>query len=263
MCILIFNTFDSRFFVLLFDFYEAMILTLSLFFSAALRCAWFLLILSKKNRTWFLGMSTHTYSLSAKLYPHSGSLKILVSWLVWWFEFFPYSVSLLLPLRDRIQHVTPWRMNGFSRSVYNEGVVLKFHLLRCRIPPPPSSTRFSLTLITSSIFPQLDKRDGFRALNLEAPPNCATHGRARCSEASWQIRVLFLESGRHSYSKKSFMIIIINHTTLPLKFAAGAMLSFGNLLSSIVSGGATSLNESNPGLVKLLGGAVFPVGLIM
>jgi len=59
------------------------------------------------------------------------------------------------------------------------------------------------------------------------------------------------------------MIIIINHTTLPLKFAAGAMLSFGNLLSSIVSGGATSLNESNPGLVKLLGGAVFPVGLIM
>lgn len=46
-------------------------------------------------------------------------------------------------------------------------------------------------------------------------------------------------------------------------FAAGVMLSFGNLLSSIVSGGATSLNESNPGLVKLLGGAVFPVGLIM
>jgi len=41
------------------------------------------------------------------------------------------------------------------------------------------------------------------------------------------------------------------------------MLSFGNLLSSIISGGSVSLNQSNPGLVKVLGGAVFPVGLIM
>ena len=41
------------------------------------------------------------------------------------------------------------------------------------------------------------------------------------------------------------------------------MLSFGGLLSEIVSGGSPGLNESNPGLVKFLGGAVFPVGLIM
>ncbi|KAF5354963.1 hypothetical protein D9756_005369 [Leucocoprinus leucothites] len=46
-------------------------------------------------------------------------------------------------------------------------------------------------------------------------------------------------------------------------FAAGVMLAFGNLLSQIISGGSPSLNQSNPGIVKILGGAVFPVGLIM
>ncbi|EIW63147.1 Formate/nitrite transporter [Trametes versicolor FP-101664 SS1] len=45
--------------------------------------------------------------------------------------------------------------------------------------------------------------------------------------------------------------------------AAGVMLSFGGLLSEIVSGGSAGINASNPGLVKFLGGAVFPVGLIM
>ena len=44
---------------------------------------------------------------------------------------------------------------------------------------------------------------------------------------------------------------------------AGVMLSFGGLLSEIVSGGSGGINASNPGLVKFLGGAVFPVGLIM
>ncbi|KAF5393299.1 hypothetical protein D9757_000660 [Collybiopsis confluens] len=46
-------------------------------------------------------------------------------------------------------------------------------------------------------------------------------------------------------------------------FLAGVMLSFGGLLSEIVSGGATTLTSSNPGLVKVLGGFVFPVGLVM
>ncbi|KAI0644630.1 Formate/nitrite transporter [Trametes meyenii] len=45
--------------------------------------------------------------------------------------------------------------------------------------------------------------------------------------------------------------------------AAGVMLSFGGLLSEIVSGGSGGINQSNPGLVKFFGGAVFPVGLIM
>ncbi|PCH43954.1 Formate/nitrite transporter [Wolfiporia cocos MD-104 SS10] len=44
---------------------------------------------------------------------------------------------------------------------------------------------------------------------------------------------------------------------------AGVMLSFGGLLSEIISGGSAGINANNPGLVKVLGGAVFPVGLIM
>ncbi|KAJ3735810.1 Formate/nitrite transporter [Lentinula guzmanii] len=46
-------------------------------------------------------------------------------------------------------------------------------------------------------------------------------------------------------------------------FLAGVMLSFGGLLSEVTSGGATSLTTSNPGLAKVLGGFVFPVGLVM
>ncbi|GLB37507.1 putative formate/nitrite transporter [Lyophyllum shimeji] len=45
--------------------------------------------------------------------------------------------------------------------------------------------------------------------------------------------------------------------------AAGAMISFGGLLSEILSGGAAGLTQSNPGIVKILGGLVFPVGLVM
>ncbi|KAI0719710.1 Formate/nitrite transporter [Fomitopsis betulina] len=44
---------------------------------------------------------------------------------------------------------------------------------------------------------------------------------------------------------------------------AGVMLSFGGLLSEIVGGGSAGINADNPGLVKFLAGAVFPVGLIM
>jgi formate/nitrite transporter len=46
-------------------------------------------------------------------------------------------------------------------------------------------------------------------------------------------------------------------------FLAGAMLSFGGLLSEVLQGGAAGLNATNPGIVKILGGFVFPVGLVM
>jgi len=46
-------------------------------------------------------------------------------------------------------------------------------------------------------------------------------------------------------------------------FFAGVMLSYGGLLSAVLQGGATDLTTSNPGLVKILGGFVFPVGLVM
>lgn len=41
------------------------------------------------------------------------------------------------------------------------------------------------------------------------------------------------------------------------------MLSFGGLLSEVISGGSPALTLSNPGIVKILGGLVFPVGLVM
>ncbi|KAJ7901930.1 putative formate/nitrite transporter [Mycena olivaceomarginata] len=44
---------------------------------------------------------------------------------------------------------------------------------------------------------------------------------------------------------------------------AGIMLSFGGLLSEVISGGSPGLTQSNPGIVKILGGFVFPVGLVM
>jgi len=61
---------------------------------------------------------------------------------------------------------------------------------------------------------------------------------------------------------------IVKHRTridvLFLKaFVAGVFLSFGGLLSEVISGGSPSLTTSNPGLVKILGGFVFPVGLVM
>jgi formate/nitrite transporter FocA (FNT family) len=43
---------------------------------------------------------------------------------------------------------------------------------------------------------------------------------------------------------------------------AGVLLSFGNLLSEFVSAGSPGLNASNPGLVKILSGFVFPIGLV-
>jgi len=44
---------------------------------------------------------------------------------------------------------------------------------------------------------------------------------------------------------------------------AGLMISSGALLDLVVSAGSPSLSESNPGLIKALGGFVFPVGLVM
>ncbi len=56
---------------------------------------------------------------------------------------------------------------------------------------------------------------------------------------------------------------------LPLsKFAViailgGAFIAFGGLLSVMVAGGMPGVGAENPGLVKFIAGALFPVGLIM
>ena len=39
-------------------------------------------------------------------------------------------------------------------------------------------------------------------------------------------------------------------------------LSFGGLLSEVIQGGSPTINTDNPGLLKVLGGFVFPVGLV-
>jgi hypothetical protein len=44
---------------------------------------------------------------------------------------------------------------------------------------------------------------------------------------------------------------------------AGIMLSFAGLLFIIISGGSEGIAASNPGLVKVMAGFVFPVGLVM
>ncbi|KAI0248118.1 putative formate/nitrite transporter [Lactifluus subvellereus] len=46
-------------------------------------------------------------------------------------------------------------------------------------------------------------------------------------------------------------------------FLAGAMLSFGGLLAEVLQGGSPGLTASNPGIVKVLAGFIFPVGLAM
>ena len=47
------------------------------------------------------------------------------------------------------------------------------------------------------------------------------------------------------------------------QFSAGVVISFGALTYLIFTCGATGLNQSNPGIVKVVGGFVFPVGLVM
>jgi len=44
---------------------------------------------------------------------------------------------------------------------------------------------------------------------------------------------------------------------------AGLLLSFGGLLSQVLGAGSPGLTASNPGIVKILSGFVFPVGLVM
>lgn len=51
--------------------------------------------------------------------------------------------------------------------------------------------------------------------------------------------------------------------TLILAFLAGAYIAFGGLLAIIVAGGSPEMAANNPGLVKFLFGAMFPVGLIL
>jgi len=48
-----------------------------------------------------------------------------------------------------------------------------------------------------------------------------------------------------------------------LSISGGAFIAFGGLLSVIVAGGMPGIGETNPGLIKFIAGALFPIGLIM
>lgn len=67
----------------------------------------------------------------------------------------------------------------------------------------------------------------------------------------------------------NFAASAINKKNLPLsKFCISAILggvfiAFGGLLSVIVAGGIPGIGAANPGLVKFVAGALFPIGLIM
>ncbi len=50
---------------------------------------------------------------------------------------------------------------------------------------------------------------------------------------------------------------------LVLSFLAGAYIAFGGLLAEVVGGGMPAAKITNPGLVKLVFGGVFPVGLML
>lgn len=49
---------------------------------------------------------------------------------------------------------------------------------------------------------------------------------------------------------------------LVMSVLGGIYISLGGLLAMVVAGGATSLLVTNPGLDKLLFGALFPIGFI-
>lgn len=51
--------------------------------------------------------------------------------------------------------------------------------------------------------------------------------------------------------------------TFLLAFLAGAYIAIGGLLAVVISGGATGLGMSNPGIQKFLLGAAFPLGLML
>lgn len=48
-----------------------------------------------------------------------------------------------------------------------------------------------------------------------------------------------------------------------LAILGGVFIAFGGLLSIMVAGGSPGIGTSNPGLIKFVSGALFPVGLIM
>jgi len=71
-----------------------------------------------------------------------------------------------------------------------------------------------------------------------------------------EIAVEFASSGIYK-SKLSFTRFAI------IAILGGAFIAFGGLLSVIVAGGMPGIGMENPGLIKFISGALFPIGLMM
>jgi len=71
-----------------------------------------------------------------------------------------------------------------------------------------------------------------------------------------EIAVEFAEAGikKSKLSLTKFAVIAI---------LGGAFIAFGGLLSVMVAGGMPGIGAGNPGLIKFVSGALFPIGLIM
>jgi formate/nitrite transporter len=73
---------------------------------------------------------------------------------------------------------------------------------------------------------------------------------------SKDMTTMFAASGIYKSSLPAIKFII-------MAILGGAFIAIGGLLSLIVSGGITGIGADNPGLIKFMAGALFPVGLIM
>ena len=67
---------------------------------------------------------------------------------------------------------------------------------------------------------------------------------------------LFTKSGQEKAAMPITKFIV-------MALLGGAYIAFGGLLTVIVAGGMPEIGATNPGLVKLMAGALFPVGLIL
>ena len=72
------------------------------------------------------------------------------------------------------------------------------------------------------------------------------------TEAADAFRLAAMDKSRRSFPEFAVMALL-----------GGAFIALGGLLSVMVAGGMPGVAEANPGLVKFVAGAMFPIGLIM
>lgn len=70
-----------------------------------------------------------------------------------------------------------------------------------------------------------------------------------------EVPVIFVRSGVAKVRANPFVIF-------GKACFSGMFLGFGGALSTLIGGGTHGIAEDNPGLVKLLSGACFPVGIM-